>query len=154
MLRSLDQRRLATTAVSTQKAGLPKEDGSSAVTTPSREKAIRWKVKKHLEYLDNNFKIAEHVERTLERGDYDEALLLVREASRKGDVVVSWNHLIGYLMRNQRLHAAVKIYNEVCSTVPAACRTRLLTTGTTDEEARPDAECANVYHPVPGICQL
>jgi pentatricopeptide repeat protein len=99
--------------VSTQKAAATKEDGSTAVPNPAKEKAIRWKVKKHLEYLDNNFKIAEHVERTLERGDYDEALLLVREASRKGDVVVSWNHLISYLMRTQRLHAAVKIYNEV-----------------------------------------
>jgi pentatricopeptide repeat protein len=112
-LRSSDKRQLATATVSTPKATLPKEDEGNSNSTNSRDKAIRWKVKKHLEYLDNNYKIAEHVERTLERGDFDEALLLVREASRKGDVTVSWNHLIGYLMRNQRLHAAVKLYNEV-----------------------------------------
>lgn len=115
---SSDNRHLATAAVSTRKAAPPREEEGTSVSTTSRDKAIRWKVKKHLEYLDNNYKIAEHVERTLERGDYDEALLLVREASRKGDVTVSWNHLIGYLMRNQRLHAAVKLYNEVCPRFP------------------------------------
>ncbi|OIW33716.1 hypothetical protein CONLIGDRAFT_666970 [Coniochaeta ligniaria NRRL 30616] len=113
--RSLDSsRNLATAAATTPNAALPRENEATSVsTTNSRDKAIRWKVKKHLEFLDNNYKIAEHVERTLEREDYDEALLLVREATRKGDVTVSWNHLIGYLMRKQRLHAAVKLYNEM-----------------------------------------
>ncbi|KAB5557971.1 hypothetical protein GE09DRAFT_1117318 [Coniochaeta sp. 2T2.1] len=115
-LRTVDRRYLATAAVSTRTAATREAyDGALETTglSDSRDKAIRWKVKKHLEYLDNNFKIAEHVERTLERGEYDEALLLVREASRDGDLVVSWNHLIDYLMRNQRLHAAVKLYNEM-----------------------------------------
>lgn len=145
--RSLDSRHLATAAVGIRKVE-PREDASS--------KAIRWKVKKHLEYLDNNYKIAEHVERTLERGDYDEALLLVREASRKGDVTVSWNHLIGYLMRNQRLHAAVKLYNEVCPPVPyVSCWWEtFLTTVAADEKARPNAERANIHHLVQGICQI
>lgn len=90
------------------------EDPLTPALTDEKKRAIRWKVKKHLEFLDNNFNIAEHVERTLERGDYDEALLLVREASRSHNVVVSWNYLIGYLMRNGRLHAAIKLYNDVC----------------------------------------
>lgn len=124
------------------------------MSTPAREKAIRWKVKKHLEYLDNNYKIAEHVERTLERGDYDEALLLVREASRKGDVVVSWNHLIGYLMRNQRLHAAVKLYNEVCPRSYLHPLDVFSNFGHTDEEARPNAERADLHYPISGIRQL
>jgi pentatricopeptide repeat protein len=107
------QKRFATSEASTASVAAAKEDETTSLSTTSREKAIRWKVKKHLEYLENDYKIAEHVERTLERGDYDEALLLVREASRKTNVVVSWNHLIDYLMQKQRLHAAVKLYNEV-----------------------------------------
>ena len=114
--RPFDSRHVATAAASTRTATpatLDDEALATPASTAARDKAIRWKVKKHLEYLDNNYKIAEHVERTLKRGDYDEALVLVREASRKGNVTVSWNHLISYLMGSQRLHAAVKLYNEV-----------------------------------------
>ena len=148
-LRPLDRRHLATAAVSTRTAAIQKADEATIETTDlskSREKAIRWKVKKHLEYLDNNFKIAEHVERTLERGDYDEALLLVREASRDGDLVVSWNHLIGYLMRNQRLHAAVKLYNEVRPLSRHKLYKCHLTAGVIDEKAKSAAKCANIHH--------
>jgi pentatricopeptide repeat protein len=103
--------------VSTEKPGTVKNGTSAPAPLPSREKAIKWKVKKHLQYLESNYKITEHVERTLQRGDFDEAVMLVREASRKLDLTVSWNHLIGYLMQEQKLHAAVKLYNEVWQSI-------------------------------------
>ena len=76
-------------------------------------KKLEWVVNKHLRYLNNNFKIAEHVLKTLERGAFDEALLLTRKASRDHKVTVSWNHLIDYLLKGQRLNAAIKLYNEM-----------------------------------------
>ena len=68
---------------------------------------------KHLQHLKDPFKIAEHVLRTLEKGRFEEAALLTRKASRDTKVTVSWNHLIDYQMRNQRLNSALKLYNEV-----------------------------------------
>lgn len=82
----------------------------------ARQRVLQWRVKKHLEHLTNNYKIAEHVERTLDRGEFEEASMLVRQASKTQNVTVAWNHLIDYQMRQQRLHAAVKLYNEVCTT--------------------------------------
>lgn len=80
----------------------------------ARQNRLKWKVKKHLEHLNNNYKVAEYVADTLEKGEFEEAAMLVREASRTQNVTVAWNHLIDYQMRQQRLHAAVKMYNEVC----------------------------------------
>jgi pentatricopeptide repeat protein len=79
----------------------------------ARQNRMKWKVKKHLEYLGNNYKVAEHVAKTLERGEFEEAAMLVRQASKSQSVTVAWNHLIDYQMQQQRLHAAVKLYNEM-----------------------------------------
>ncbi|KAI0128495.1 hypothetical protein BJ170DRAFT_621810 [Xylariales sp. AK1849] len=70
-------------------------------------------VKKQLQYLDDPLFIAQQVQRTLARDRFEEAALLVRNASRKYKVPVSWNHLIEYQLRNHRLHAAIKLYNEM-----------------------------------------
>lgn len=92
---------------------------SSTAADPAKErsdaKALDWVVRKHLEHLKDPYKIAEHVLKTLEKGRFEEAALLTRKASRDGKVTVSWNHLIDYQMRNQRLNSAVKLYNEVLS---------------------------------------
>ena len=77
------------------------------------EKKLEWVVKKHLEHLQDPYHIAQHVSKALAKGSYDEALLMTRIASRDGKVEVSWNHLIDYQMKNKRLHAAIKVYNEV-----------------------------------------
>ena len=78
-----------------------------------RQKQLEFAVGKHLQYLKDPLKIAEHVQATLAKDRYDEALLLVRTASRDTKVTVSWNHLIDYLMKQQRLNAAIKLYNEM-----------------------------------------
>ncbi|KAL2020350.1 hypothetical protein VTK56DRAFT_8479 [Thermocarpiscus australiensis] len=79
----------------------------------SYDKKLEWIVSKHLQYLKDPWHIAEHVRKALEKGSYDEALLMARKASRDGKVEVSWNHLIDYQMKNKRLHAAIKLYNEM-----------------------------------------
>jgi len=78
-----------------------------------RAEKLEWVVKKHLQYLKDPLKIAEHVKATLDKDKFDEALLLTRNASRDALVTVSWNHLIDYQMKQQRLHGAIKLYNEM-----------------------------------------
>ncbi|EGS17807.1 uncharacterized protein CTHT_0071570 [Thermochaetoides thermophila DSM 1495] len=77
------------------------------------EKKLEWVVKKHLQWLGNEYLVAQHVHKALSKGSFEEALLLTRMASRKMKVEVAWNHLIDYHMKKGRLHAAVKLYNEM-----------------------------------------
>jgi len=88
------------------------------VATPDwKEKQARkleWTVRNHLNHAQDPFKIAQIVENVLAKGRYDEALALTKEASVDRQCVVSWNHLIDYQMQNQRLHAAIKLFNDVC----------------------------------------
>ncbi|KAK1832364.1 hypothetical protein QBC39DRAFT_349330 [Podospora conica] len=102
-----------------RRSELPPSEIPSDEQTPEemmakkRQKALEFAVSKHLQYLKDPLKIAEHVQATLVKDRYDEALLLVRTASRDTKLTVSWNHLIDYLMKNQRLNAAIKLYNEM-----------------------------------------
>ncbi|GAB1320819.1 Pentatricopeptide repeat protein [Madurella fahalii] len=74
---------------------------------------LEWVVNKHLTYLKDPVDIAAHVRRALDKGSFEEALLMARRASRNTKVEVSWNHLIDHHMKNHRLHAAIKLYNEM-----------------------------------------
>ncbi|KAM7185372.1 hypothetical protein V8F33_012424 [Rhypophila sp. PSN 637] len=76
-------------------------------------KRLEWVVNKHLQYLKDPKLIADHVKATLQKDKFLEALLLTRKASRNTKVTVSWNHLIDHQMKQQRLHAAIKLYNEM-----------------------------------------
>lgn len=84
------------------------------------EKKLQAAVMKRLEIFPDPYHIAQHVSTALEKGRFDEALMMARMASRNAKVEVSWNHLIDYQMKNKRLHGAIKIYNEV-RTGPYAC---------------------------------
>ncbi|KAK4043278.1 hypothetical protein C8A01DRAFT_32595 [Parachaetomium inaequale] len=77
------------------------------------EKRLEASVKRQLSLTTDPYHIALHVARVLEKGNFDEALMTARMASRNTKVEVSWNHLIDYQMKNRRLHAAVKLYNEM-----------------------------------------
>lgn len=68
------------------------------------------------------YHIADNVLHKLENDEFEKALMLVQEASKNKQVVVSWNHLIAYEFMNQRLHSALKLYNEVscCPECPQA----------------------------------
>ena len=85
-----------------------------ATASEKREKAkLQRAVKKHLTYMDDPWKIAQHIEQTLAKDRFDEALLLTQKASKDRQVVVAWNHLIGYQLEKQQLKTAIKLYNEV-----------------------------------------
>ncbi|KAK1971144.1 pentatricopeptide repeat domain-containing protein [Colletotrichum sublineola] len=64
--------------------------------------------------MDDPFKIAQQVEATLKKDRFDEALLLVHRAGKTKQVVVAWNHLIEYQIRDKkRINAAIKLYNDM-----------------------------------------
>lgn len=91
---------------------LAKSNPDEEEDSPAMKK-LEWVVNKHLQYLKDPKLIADHVKATLQKDKYLEALLLTRKASRNTKVTVSWNHLIDYTMKAQRLHAAIKLYNEM-----------------------------------------
>ncbi|KAI4810389.1 hypothetical protein E4T45_10778, partial [Aureobasidium sp. EXF-8846] len=58
-------------------------------------------------------KLADHVRGVLKKGDVEKALGLTRIASKDMECVVSWNHIIGHLLSEKQVNAALKIYNEM-----------------------------------------
>lgn len=70
-------------------------------------------VKIELYHTKDPFHIADNVRRKLEDNEFDKALMMTREASKDKQVVVCWNYLIAHEFTRQRLHAALKLYNEV-----------------------------------------
>ncbi|EFQ33300.1 pentatricopeptide repeat domain-containing protein [Colletotrichum graminicola] len=80
----------------------------------NRRRKLEWAVDQHLKYIDDPFKIAQQVEATLKKDRFDEALLLVHRAGKTKQVVVAWNHLIEYQIRDKkRVNAAIKLYNDM-----------------------------------------
>lgn len=70
-------------------------------------------MKKELQYMKDPYHIADNVLKKLKQNDFDRALLLTREASKDKQCVVSWNHCIEYQFKNHKLHAAIKLFNEM-----------------------------------------
>lgn len=91
------------------------EDDTATATAASSaaNRRLNSLVKQRLRYLQSPYTIAEAVAETLGKGKYEEALHLTRVASKDHDVVVSWNHLIAYTLREDKLTDAIKLYNEV-----------------------------------------
>lgn len=77
--------------------------------------ALEKKVRKELQYLPDPLKLADHVRGVLKKGDVEKALGLTRIASKDMECIVSWNHIIGHLLAEKQVNAALKIYNEVSS---------------------------------------
>lgn len=92
------------------------EDDASATPSTASKSRLDAISRRRLQFLRDPYTIGKHVESVLEkdgRGGYEEALNITRMASKDQQVTVSWNHLIGYLMRKERLVDAIKIFNEV-----------------------------------------
>ncbi|ENH73092.1 Pentatricopeptide repeat-containing protein C18H10.11c [Fusarium oxysporum f. sp. cubense race 1] len=71
-------------------------------------------VNKELQYLNNDpWKVAEYVRRALEAKKFDEAHLLVQKGSKDMQLVVPWNLLLEYLLDQQQVKAAIKLFNEM-----------------------------------------
>ncbi|KAI2778971.1 hypothetical protein F4815DRAFT_475705 [Daldinia loculata] len=72
-----------------------------------------WAAQKQLQYLKDPLHIQDYVRKTLSRGNFDDAMLITKKASRNTVVTVSWNHLIDYVLQRGKLHAGIKLYNEM-----------------------------------------
>ncbi|KAK3400997.1 hypothetical protein B0T20DRAFT_405746 [Sordaria brevicollis] len=103
-----------------------------------------------LKHFKDPFHIEKQVKLALDKGKYDEALILTRKASKDAKVQVSWNHLIDYHMKNKRLSAAIKIYNEMKkrAQVPDARTYTIIFRGCAMSEhpKQAVAEAIKIYH--------
>ncbi|KAI5928362.1 hypothetical protein F4810DRAFT_716987 [Camillea tinctor] len=90
----------------------PPHQDSPGRRNPSQTRR-EWEARKHLQYLKDPVLISEHVKRTLAKGQFEEAALVVRNASRNTKVTVSWNYLIDYQLQADRIHAAFRLFNEM-----------------------------------------
>ncbi|CCC11487.1 unnamed protein product [Sordaria macrospora k-hell] len=103
-----------------------------------------------LKHFKDPFHIEKQVKLTLDKGKYEEALVLTRKASKSAKVQVSWNHLIDYHMKNKRLSAAIKIYNEMKkrAQVPDARTYTIIFRGCAMSEhpKQAVAEAIKIYH--------
>ena len=68
---------------------------------------------KELDWLPDRVKLAEHVHYVLRCNDPEKALNLCRLASKREEVIVSWNHVVDWYMRNGKFDDALKTYNEM-----------------------------------------
>jgi hypothetical protein len=71
------------------------------------------RVARHLVYLSDPLKLADFIRQSLQKDDFDTAESVVRAASKNIQCTVAWNHLIDYQLRQGRMKAAVKTFNEV-----------------------------------------
>ncbi|KAI1769075.1 hypothetical protein GGR53DRAFT_277749 [Hypoxylon sp. FL1150] len=99
----------STRVENTEQDGAPEED----YTLRRVSKAQDWAAQKQLQYLKDPLHIAQYVSKTLGEDNFEEAALITRKASKNTKVVVSWNHLIKYQLQHDKIHAAVKLYNEM-----------------------------------------
>lgn len=83
------------------------------VLNSKETKAMEWSVNKQLEYISDPFHIANQVQAILNKDRFDEAKMMVLKASKGKNIAVSWNHLIDYEMRHQKLHSGIKLFNEM-----------------------------------------
>ncbi|KHO00836.1 pentatricopeptide repeat protein [Metarhizium album ARSEF 1941] len=113
----------------------PHGEESEAVAEKKQHEKLQRAVNKHLSYMQDPWKIARHVDQTLAKDRFDEALLLTQRASKDRQVVVAWNHLIDYQLEKQHLKKAITLFNEVgtlASSPPTAPHTHLCSDILTD----------------------
>jgi len=66
-----------------------------------------------MRYLPDRWHHSKLVRSLLAQDRREEALLLIQRSGKEFQLTVSWNHLIEYELKKQRLHGAVKLYNDV-----------------------------------------
>lgn len=82
------------------------------------QERMRRATKIELKMASDPYHIADNVVATLKRGEFEKALLFTQGASRDKQCVVSWNHLIDHEFKNNKLHSALKLYQEVSDLSP------------------------------------
>ncbi|KAI2637332.1 hypothetical protein GGS21DRAFT_489107 [Xylaria nigripes] len=108
-------RRYATHTSSSEVTDLPliQYSGNYVKKAPETERSVRRAARKELEYLTDPYHIAHRVSDALKQDNLALAVHLTKESSRNNKVTVSWNNLIDYQIQKGRLHAALKLYNEM-----------------------------------------
>ncbi|KAI0408679.1 hypothetical protein F4802DRAFT_548523 [Xylaria palmicola] len=112
-------RRYATAAADTASADKTNSSVVSDSTdhsgrrAPALRRSTDWAARKELEYLGDPLHIANRVRLALGKDNLELASEITRQASKDHNVTVSWNYLIDYQLQHGRLHAALKLYNEM-----------------------------------------
>ncbi|KAM3545692.1 hypothetical protein ARSEF1564_001334 [Beauveria bassiana] len=70
-------------------------------------------VEKQLEYISDPWVLGKYIEDLLAKEKFDDALKMVELASKKLVTVVSWNHLIDWLLKKQQIKRAVATFNNM-----------------------------------------
>ncbi|KAJ4414610.1 hypothetical protein N0V85_003078 [Neurospora sp. IMI 360204] len=126
------------------------KNGKKRDLSEEQRKKLERSAALQLKHFKDPFHIEKQVKLTLDKGKYEEALVLTRKASKSGKVQVSWNHLIDYHMQNKRLSAAIKIYNEMKkrAQVPDARTYTIIFRGCAMSEhpKQAVAEAIKIYH--------
>lgn len=69
--------------------------------------------RRELRHLQDPLELAEFVAKELQKDKVYEMKQLVIMASHSMECVVSWNHIINYLLTKSKVTDALKIYNDV-----------------------------------------
>lgn len=85
----------------------------SAAARAATKKQYDASIKKEMQWLSDPLKHSEHVHYTLRCNQSAKALDLCRLASRSMNCVVSWNHIVDWLMKQGLPDDAIKVYNEM-----------------------------------------
>ncbi|KAF2281571.1 uncharacterized protein EI97DRAFT_367254 [Westerdykella ornata] len=91
-----------------------KKKERKALTRPLNASIPDFRIRrKELKYLADPLALANYVKKMLRKDRDVQMLNLVRMASREGQRIVSWNHLIDWALQKGRLAHALKMYNEM-----------------------------------------
>ena len=94
-----------------------REESGSGNSNGKKQKSVAIRDEKalkiELKWLSDPVKLAEHVHYTLRNSKPDKALDLCRLASKKQEVIVSWNHVVDWYMSKGKIDDALKVYNEM-----------------------------------------
>ncbi len=94
-------------------AGPSTTEAEPDAAKPSRKAASTRAVAKQLEYINDPWVLGKYIEDLLAKGKFDDALKTAELASKDLDTVVSWNHLIDYLLKQQQIKRAMTTFNNV-----------------------------------------
>lgn len=101
-------------------------------------------VRNQLRHLKDPLKLAEHIRKTLREDGFEDALAIVRAASKNTQCVVSWNHLIDWQLSQGKMNGALKTYNEVFR--PPYLYSVAQINTKSDEKESSDSRCTYIYN--------
>ncbi|KAH7041010.1 uncharacterized protein B0I36DRAFT_311939 [Microdochium trichocladiopsis] len=109
-------RRQRTSGRETPEADQPSISSPSPVAkTKKKSLALPWMTRSEdgTPAAPDPLRAAQHVAMLLSKDRLDDAQTFTRAASKYAQLVVSWNHLIDYALKNQKLREALKLFQEM-----------------------------------------